>query len=573
MVGSVIAIDAYTSQCELRSVTNISSSTLTVSALKFAHSVGDAIIIVNEVVPVAYFGLLGDGSDEWAPLQRLFREAQQLNLLIAGTGSTFYASQPLLVDTGTKINNLRLRTHSGFAPTGALSGYLIHVGNGQSFFTATASDDTFTTPANHGLTAGPPASRIQFCAPYGETFPGGISAGQVYYVKSVPTGTTFTISATDGGATIDITSDGAGWYMKNQASLARVYWESLFLTLTVADVGGIRSALQQPAWTRNLRIEMDAAASAVNTAFGFWNDGQLSYHDNIEINTSANCTALCWGGVGNIVRGFNDNGVLSSDTALEIYGHYNSVGPIWAENVTYGIKMGRIAQSSTLMFPGPHYALRGITIAGAYAPASFFLGPIEQATTSILMFDDQISGRQFYSWDGGTPGTGETTNDGTFGGLHAMTSSASPVFQNRTSYRNNDATVTARRMWGLLELTGSGQTVNLLTTGSTPNWEWLGFTQTISNIGSGDATIDPAGAETINGASTYTLKVGESVTIVADLGDWNITQRKLPGSSQTYSASNVTTDRTYDANATTTDELADVLGTLISDLRARGLVI
>lgn len=40
----------------------------------------------------------------------------------------------------------------------------------------------------------------------------------------------------------------------------------------------------------------------------------------------------------------------------------------------------------------------------------------------------------------------------------------------------------------------------------------------------------------------------------------------------TYAASNVTTDRTYDANSTNTDELADVLGTLIADLRASGIV-
>jgi hypothetical protein len=40
----------------------------------------------------------------------------------------------------------------------------------------------------------------------------------------------------------------------------------------------------------------------------------------------------------------------------------------------------------------------------------------------------------------------------------------------------------------------------------------------------------------------------------------------------TYTVSNVSTDRSYDANATTTDELADVLGTLIADLRALGLV-
>lgn len=42
--------------------------------------------------------------------------------------------------------------------------------------------------------------------------------------------------------------------------------------------------------------------------------------------------------------------------------------------------------------------------------------------------------------------------------------------------------------------------------------------------------------------------------------------------SQTYSLSNVTTDRTYDANATTVNELADVLGTLINDLKATGII-
>jgi len=44
------------------------------------------------------------------------------------------------------------------------------------------------------------------------------------------------------------------------------------------------------------------------------------------------------------------------------------------------------------------------------------------------------------------------------------------------------------------------------------------------------------------------------------------------GTPPTYSESNVTTDRTYDANSTTTAELADIVGTLIADLRAMGLV-
>lgn len=40
----------------------------------------------------------------------------------------------------------------------------------------------------------------------------------------------------------------------------------------------------------------------------------------------------------------------------------------------------------------------------------------------------------------------------------------------------------------------------------------------------------------------------------------------------TYTVSNVSTDRSYDANSTTTDELADVLGTLIADLKTKGII-
>jgi hypothetical protein len=44
------------------------------------------------------------------------------------------------------------------------------------------------------------------------------------------------------------------------------------------------------------------------------------------------------------------------------------------------------------------------------------------------------------------------------------------------------------------------------------------------------------------------------------------------GAVQTYTESNVTTDRSFDADATSIHELADVLGTLIADLRTIGLV-
>jgi hypothetical protein len=42
--------------------------------------------------------------------------------------------------------------------------------------------------------------------------------------------------------------------------------------------------------------------------------------------------------------------------------------------------------------------------------------------------------------------------------------------------------------------------------------------------------------------------------------------------SSAYTPTNVTTDRAYDANATTLDEVADVLGTVIADLQAKGIL-
>lgn len=56
-------------------------------------------------------------------------------------------------------------------------------------------------------------------------------------------------------------------------------------------------------------------------------------------------------------------------------------------------------------------------------------------------------------------------------------------------------------------------------------------------------------------------------------GTGNTGWRPIPvGGTSAYSTSNVSTDRSYDANSTTTDELADVLGTLIADLKANGVI-
>jgi len=74
------------------------------------------------------------------------------------------------------------------------------------------------------------------------------------------------------------------------------------------------------------------------------------------------------------------------------------------------------------------------------------------------------------------------------------------------------------------------------------------------------------------GGSDATLTNGQAIEFVNFGSDiWVETQRSFQAQ-YPYSVTNVVTDRTYDADSTTTAELADILGTLIADLQARGIV-
>lgn len=79
------------------------------------------------------------------------------------------------------------------------------VGVNKGVFTAMASSDIFTTPA-YTPTNG---DQVSFEVAIGATLPNGITAGTVYFVVSA-SGTTFKVSATNGGAAIDLTTDGEG---------------------------------------------------------------------------------------------------------------------------------------------------------------------------------------------------------------------------------------------------------------------------------------------------------------------------------------------------------------------------
>jgi len=70
--------------------------------------------------------------------------------------------------------------------------------------------------------------------------------------------------------------------------------------------------------------------------------------------------------------------------------------------------------------------------------------------------------------------------------------------------------------------------------------------------------------EVAGGSNAILSRISSSGTFVGPISVTN--------PSSAYTPTNVTTDRAYDANATTLDEVADVLGTVIADLQAKGIL-
>ncbi len=98
---------------------------------------------------------------------------------------------------------------AGIGTAGSGTGTLLFsapLGTFKGPFTAQDATETFTCEG-HGLSVN---DQIVFQSILGGTLPTGAVAGTVYYVKTAPDADTFTISATQGGATIDISSDGSG---------------------------------------------------------------------------------------------------------------------------------------------------------------------------------------------------------------------------------------------------------------------------------------------------------------------------------------------------------------------------
>lgn len=129
----------------------------------------------------------------------------------------------------------------------------------------------------------------------------------------------------------------------------------------------------------------------------------------------------------------------------------------------------------------------------------------------------------------------------------------------------------------VFEITGTTQ-INLL---AATSWN---VGSTITLLFTSTPTVKHGQAASGN---NFTILLSGGVDFIAAAGDrlvlelcdisavrgWREVSRALVAATQTYTETNVTTDRSFDANATSLDEIADVLGSLIADLRAKRIVL
>lgn len=127
---------------------------------------------------------------------------------IANSGAV-QVTMPSTLPANTAVTHLGLHSDATTPGTTTLMARVPILGTAWEV-TVDAATDTFSTGVAHGLAVD---DRI-ICDDLGPAttpaLPAGITAGTVYYVKTVPSSSTFTLSTTAGGAgaTLDVTASG-----------------------------------------------------------------------------------------------------------------------------------------------------------------------------------------------------------------------------------------------------------------------------------------------------------------------------------------------------------------------------
>lgn len=165
----------------------------------------------------------------------------------------------------------------------------------ESDVTVAAATDIITSAAAHGLSVG---DKLQFTTT--DTLPAGLSLLTNYYVISTPSATTFKVSATPGGSSVDITDTGTGthtYHLKGRMVYVGDY-RHINIALNFTDTPTMTVKAQGS--DQRDGVDCSLAQSATN---------RWEYIDTISAQSGASVD----GDTGYAVSGSADNTIISAN--------------------------------------------------------------------------------------------------------------------------------------------------------------------------------------------------------------------------------------------------------------------
>ena len=292
-IGSNVAVGALTTNCEVRRVTAVSGSTLTLNtAFKVAHTAEENVWVAPYWLSVEWWGARNATSsyDSYRSLINAFLDQGTVGLYgLEGRGaSSFYSSRPLFINDYQELRNIKLQAFQPFGLDCTIGDW-DGIPN-QYFFTLAGQFAACTfNPATDEVTfAGDPGGAVDepvtFYPRPGSTMPTGIEEGRRYFTIT-GSGLTRQIALSQGsGIPVDFSDAGSGEIMFVSPGFARGMWDKvIFDGSLVKALNGVRLSTQQPSVSSSIRIENFPVIGMTLSA-------QQGYFPNLTISD-------CWKGL------------------------------------------------------------------------------------------------------------------------------------------------------------------------------------------------------------------------------------------------------------------------------------
>lgn len=541
-IGSIVAIDAGTNKCELRVVTAVSAGSITINAaLELTHTSGARVYAApGSVIHPNMFGCKGDNvTDDWQGLQRMLYQASKMfSILIYGPtidggGLTYRVQQPLTFSKHT-MRNLQINAYTTFAPADANNALMMSATMAHFPITATASDNSLHCLA--GQVFPNVDSTIVVNNMYGETLPGGVVSGRVYFIKTKSGDQqSVTVSASQGGAELDITSDGAGWAAGQITDLTKFWWKDISLNINYTDLNGLIFGSQQPADIYRLRVNMVNACTRTTYGVALCN-AQIArlYNPEFVVDSATNVIAL---GIGvpflktdGLVTGVHvqdanfDGSAASGQTHIVIGGALvcDDVvlsGDTWLEGPgDAGIRLVNTRGTDL-----GHLYMSGVPTNGAVyetVASSWRVGQIFNSGSNHILVKT-VEGVLFKSF--GSSDNVSADESSVMHGLRKIASSGTPYIKlEGRIYTSSSVSITAAWTWETIDMdaTGGTRTLTLPSAVGVPSFR---FTVRKKDSSGNAVTVATTSSQTINGSTTYALATQyKYVTVESDGSNWMV---------------------------------------------------